>query len=510
MNAQTEKKALIYVRVSTERQAREGYSLDAQEKLCRKFANDKGYKILTVYKDEGKSATNLNRPALQNLLDRCQEDKHVDFVIVQETDRLARNIIDHFTIKALFKKTGTKLISVAQPMMDDSAEGDMIDGIFACVNQFGSDQNSRKTRKGLQEKFNCGWWPGWAPLGYLNERHNEKNIIVKDKEKWFLVMDGFKMYLTGNYSALEIIDTLYKKGLKSKTGKKISNSTMTSILRNPFYAGIMRWNKQEKTGRHEKMITQDEHKEILTIMSTHNNHACRRRTHSFLLRGFVFCDICGQRYTAEKHRVGKNPDYYHCAAKRVQHSNKGQNVEVKELERQVEEQFKNIQFSKEFINLIVQKVKKLYQERKDKKEINKRILLNKKMGFEEKKITAERKLISGVLADEDFIGIRDRLKEEITNIKNQIDELETKQDADIDTIREVLLLSNNVYDAYKKAPYKIKRLYLAFFWEGFWAKNKKIVKSQPTELIKILKNKKKIIIRDNWLRRKDSNLQPSA
>jgi hypothetical protein len=78
------------------------------------------------------------------------------------------------------------------------------------------------------------------------------------------------MYLRGNYSALEIADILYEKGLRSKTGKKICNSVMTNILRNPFYAGLMRWNGQEKVGRHEPMITLEEHERILQIMDTHN------------------------------------------------------------------------------------------------------------------------------------------------------------------------------------------------------------------------------------------------
>ena len=98
----------------------------------------------------------------------CSGGNRIEAVVVQETDRLARNTHDHLTIRALLQKAGVKLISVAQPMLDDSPEGNMIDTILASVNQFQSDINSRKTRKALQEKFKQGWWPGWAPLGYAN------------------------------------------------------------------------------------------------------------------------------------------------------------------------------------------------------------------------------------------------------------------------------------------------------------------------------------------------------
>src|SRR6516165_6019973 len=122
---------LIYCRVSTEEQAEKGYSLDTQEKLCRDFANRSGFHVAGVYRDEGKSATSLNRPALQDLLAKCTESKSIDAVVVQETDRLARNTHDHLAIRAILQKASVKLISVNQPMLDDSPEGVMIDTILA-------------------------------------------------------------------------------------------------------------------------------------------------------------------------------------------------------------------------------------------------------------------------------------------------------------------------------------------------------------------------------------------
>jgi hypothetical protein len=121
------------------------------------------------------------------------------------------------------------------------------------------------------------------------------------------------------------------------------------------------------------------------------------------------------------------------------------------------------------------------------------------MKIEKGRRIAEKKLIGGVLSDEDFVRIRDQFKEEINIIQNQIDELENKREADIDTVGQVLMLARNIYKAYKKAPYEIKRLYLGFFWDGFWLKDRKIVRSEPTKLIKALQNKGKIILRSNWL-----------
>lgn len=487
-------KALIYCRVSTEEQAREGYSLDAQEKFCRNYAESNGYHVTGVFRDEGKSGTNLNRPALQELLAKCQQDKSIELVIVQETDRLARNTQDHLAVRAILKKAGAKLVSVAQPMLDDSPEGRMIDTILASVNQFQSDINSRKVKKGMQEKFDSGIWPQQAPLGFMNKTVSERRIVVSDPERWHLVKTGLKMYLSGNYSALEIAERLYKKGLRSRTGKMISNSIMIKMLRNPFYAGVMNWNGQVKDGSHRSMISMKEHRQILAIIDTHNLHACRRRKHSFLLNGFIFCDLCGQRYTAEKHRKGKCVDYYHCAARSRKHSNKGQNIEVKDLEKQIVEQFKGIQFSQDFIDRIATKVRRFYEERKSETDSSKRVLLNRKMHIEQKRQTAEEKLIAGTLTDADFGRIRDRYKVELENIHEEIDELEAQREIDIETVRKLLALTSDIHRSYKAASYEAKRLYLSLFWEAFRVRDKRIVEARPTELVRVLVDEKKVIL----------------
>jgi site-specific DNA recombinase len=496
-------KALVYCRVSTEEQAQEGYSLDAQEKYCRQFAQNNGYDVFGVYRDEGKSGTNLDRPALQDLLAKIQQDKSINAVLVQETDRLARNTKDHLTIKALLQKADTRLISVAQPMLDDSPEGNMIDTILASVNQFQSDLNGRKTKKGLQQKFDSGWWPGWAPLGYVNvameedpNSDRERKIVKKDEQKWHIIKEGFKMYLTGRYSVEYINDELFQKGLRSKTGKKLSHSIMTSTLKNPFYAGIMKWNSQEKKGNHTPMISVNQYKRIIQIMDSHNQYACRRRKHNFLLRGFVFCNMCGQRYTAEKHR--KKRDYYHCATMRG-HSNQGQNVEISELESQIEQEFKNIQFSDDFILLVLKRLKDLYLQQHETIAQKTQILYNQKKAAEVKRDKVEEKLLAGVISDDDFARLRNKFRADLDGIQNQIDELNSQREYDVDVIQEVVKLTRNIYKTYQTAPYELKRQYLGLFWEKFLVQDKRIVKAVPTKLITALLKEQKVIIESNWL-----------
>src|SRR6266699_819716 len=106
------KTAYAYYRVSTEEQAQEGKSIETQQRLCHKWAKDNEYQIIDDFKDEGKSATSLYRPALKDMLAKCQEkDSDVNAILVQDTDRLARNTNDHFAIRAILKKANIQLIS---------------------------------------------------------------------------------------------------------------------------------------------------------------------------------------------------------------------------------------------------------------------------------------------------------------------------------------------------------------------------------------------------------------
>ena len=119
------------------------------------------------------------------------------------------------------------------------------------------------------------------------------------------------------------------------------------------------------------------------------------------------------------------------------------------------------------------------------------------MTLERKRSIAEEKLINGVLDNDDFIRIRDRFKGELVHLQNEMDELEAQREIDTESVRNLLLLTRNIYQGYKTAPYEIKRLYLSFFWEGFWVRNKRIVQTRPTLLIEALLLERQVIIRGN-------------
>ena len=142
------KKAVIYKRVSDPGQVGV-LSLDVQEELCAKWAKENGYHIIGVYEDGGKTGTKtVGRNGLEDAIIQCQEDK-VDVFLTIDIDRIAREEYDHFHIKREIAKGGTKYIAINQPMIDDSPEGKLMDGMLASINAFYSTLLGRKVKKSL-------------------------------------------------------------------------------------------------------------------------------------------------------------------------------------------------------------------------------------------------------------------------------------------------------------------------------------------------------------------------
>lgn len=487
-------KALIYCRVSTEEQATsDRHSLRTQLTLCEKAIEESNvYKLATdgTYEDPGRSATNMNRPGLQDLLLRIQEDKSVGAVFIQDTDRLARNANDHLVIKALLKKHEVKLVSVSQAGLEDTPEGNFMDLVIAGVNQFQSQITGRKTVKSMEQKFRDGGWPTHAPIGYFNtgeEGDEKKRTVTVDPFRGPLITEAFKMYSTGNYSIIEIRDILYEKGFRSKTNKLLQHSKMAEIFKNHFYYGEMRWRKLSNKGKHTPLIDKETFDQCQIVASNHDAGRCHRRKFNFILRGHVWCGRCGYRYTAEHHHK-KGISYYHCnhygnRLKKVEENCRDKYVEVTELENQVQEYFDGIQFSNELVYKIESRLKTVYKTKRDSVGQQKNRLQQTKLALEAKLETAEEKLIDGILDNVAFDRLKKRYREQIENIENEMIKADRSKNIKVDIIQQVLGLVRSVGDSYQTAPPQLKRIYLSLFWQRFEVENKLITKAIKSPIL---------------------------
>ena len=157
-------KAVGYVRVSTEEQAREGLSLDAQEEKIRAYCTAKGWRLVRIYRDEGFSGKDLNRPALQEML-RDLKANGIQAVVVAKLDRLTRSVRDlGYLIDDLFD--GVALASVEESLDTSGAGGRFVLNILGAVAQWERETISERTRNTLRYKRERGEWVGRVPYGF--------------------------------------------------------------------------------------------------------------------------------------------------------------------------------------------------------------------------------------------------------------------------------------------------------------------------------------------------------
>jgi DNA invertase Pin-like site-specific DNA recombinase len=152
-------KVIGYVRVSTDRQAEQGVSLEAQEAKIRAMATVRGADLLEVIVDGGESAKNLNRPGLKRLIALVDSGK-AEAVIIAKLDRLTRSVKDLCSLLELLEKRGVALVSVAESHDTASAAGRLVITIMAAVSQWEREAIGERTRDALRHKRTRGG-AGW-------------------------------------------------------------------------------------------------------------------------------------------------------------------------------------------------------------------------------------------------------------------------------------------------------------------------------------------------------------
>ncbi|MCL4473072.1 MAG: recombinase family protein [Actinobacteria bacterium] len=315
---------VIYLRVSTKEQAQradsnEGYSIPAQREACVKYIEEKGWKLIDEYTDRGESARSKDRPQLQEMLSRIKKEKDVQVVVVHKIDRLARNMEDHITIKAILKRAGTVLESVMENI-EDSASGNLVEGIHALMAEFYSANLATEVKKGMAEKAKRGGWPFKAPVGYKNERKgfrkNSISKIVVDPETAPHIKEAFQLYGTGNYSTHDIREFLVQRGVTNRRGgnNPMALSSVNALLLNPIYIGLIPWKGVNYPGNHEALIDEDTFEKVQEVMNVHNVAGERTRKHPHYLKGTLYCGECGSRMSVDVAK--KKYVYFYCVGQK--------------------------------------------------------------------------------------------------------------------------------------------------------------------------------------------------
>ena len=233
------KRAILYARVSTDEQARSGYSLAQQIEALREYAAREGYEVLEEVRDPGQSGASLERPGMDWVRDLVAAGG-VSVVLAQDRDRFAREPAYHYLLRREFEEHGTK-IRALNDRGDDSPEGDLTDGILDQLAKYERAKMAERSRRGKLRKVREGKViagrmarHGAARYGFaFNEA---RDALIVDEEKMEVVRRIFRMVGVEGQPIFAAKRTLDAAGVPTATGKaKWSPSMLRDIITNDVY-----------------------------------------------------------------------------------------------------------------------------------------------------------------------------------------------------------------------------------------------------------------------------------
>ena len=229
----------LYPRVSTEDQSRFGHSLDEQEDRLKKLCEFKDYEIYKVYREEGVSAKDTNRPKFKEMIQDMKDGK-INKIIVYKLDRLTRSIQDLENICKMLEEYNCDLESVAEEINTGNANGKFFIRMLTILAQLEIERTSERTKFGLIGAAKKGHISGQPALGYTKKDKSKKLVI--DELESDVVKRIFSMYLEGS-SVCHICDIFNEENVLNKHW---ATTTVDKILSNKIYIGSIEHGKRDK------------------------------------------------------------------------------------------------------------------------------------------------------------------------------------------------------------------------------------------------------------------------
>ena len=310
------KKCGLYMRVSTEDQAREGFSLPEQKERLESFCKFKGYEIIDYYQDAGISAkTGNHRPEFERLKDDIKAKK-INTIVALKLDRITRSIYDWENLMTFLDENDAYLDCVNDEINTTSANGKMISRLLMSVSQNEIERTSERTKVGLAGAIKCGHIPHIAPLGY---KHEDKRLVIDYSTK-DVVVRIFDLYYNG-YSYQKISNLFNEEKVLGKDNWR--DSTIVTILENEIYKGDFVHGKRTKNPTYyEDVVEPIISKEMWADCQVQKKKNSRsyQRTLTYLYLQKLKCPKCnrilGGKATTKKN--GKTYFYYYCNDCKVQ------------------------------------------------------------------------------------------------------------------------------------------------------------------------------------------------
>lgn len=299
----------IYARVSTQEQAKEGYSIDEQVSRLNAYCKSMGWSIYETYVDAGFTGANMDRPSLRRMLNAVSHDQ-IKKVVVYKLDRLSRSQLDTLKIiEELLLPKGCDFVSMSENFDTGTPFGKAMIGILAVFAQLEREQIKERMSMGMLARAKEGLPHGGIriPFGY---DYKNGRLVVNDREASQLQLI-FQLYADGHHPK-EIAEMLNERGLSGKEGGIWWENSVRRIIKSKTCLGYIHYKGEWYKGEHPPIIDADLFKRVETISEQRSKaFADNRRTGkaTSLLGGLLFCAKCGAKFHK---KINPHGTYYVC------------------------------------------------------------------------------------------------------------------------------------------------------------------------------------------------------
>ena len=331
----------VYVRVSTDDQRDNGYSIDSQLRMIKEYCEKNEYDIVDVYNDAGHSGKDLMRPEMQRLL-KDIKSKKIDKLVAIKVDRLTRNNYDGFWLLNYCEEHDVKIELILEPYDVSTANGEMIFGMNLVFGQRERKEIGARTKRAMEEMTLERIHPSKAPYGYI--RNKETGHLEVEPIEAEVVKEIFELCKQGN-STRGIASIMKDNNAYLKQGKWKSDRVY-KILSNSIYIGVFEYWKYKR--KPQDILRVENYCEPIIDEVTWNatRNVLVKNKHSnygeyiHLFSGLVKCPICGEIMSSSesfKYPNGKQKVYYHLRCKNHNCSGFGLHYNTEKIETKLKQ-----------------------------------------------------------------------------------------------------------------------------------------------------------------------------
>ncbi|MDX3917254.1 MAG: recombinase family protein [Pseudosphingobacterium sp.] len=428
--------AYLYIRVSTDEQARRGYSLREQEERLSLYCTTNRIEVLGIIKEDY-SAKTFNRPEWKKLLVTLRKKRKTAVqILCVKWDRFSRSIEAAYEMIGILRSLNASIYAIEQPIDVSIPENKMMLAIYLAAPEVENDRRALNVFYGMRKARREGRWMGTAPTGYINRITPDGNKYIMPKQPESDIMKWvFEELARGVYAAEQVRKMANKKGLKCE------RNNFWKLIRNPIYCGIVvvpPYKNDEiefVKGQHQPIISEALFYRVQDVLNGNKRSVATKVISKDMLplRGFLQCPNCNRMLTGSASK-GRHQYYYyyHCSS-----SVCGSRFKAEEVNSYFERELLKFKLMPETGELLKMVVMDEYKS-SHREELDERAILYRQIQEQELIMAnARKKLMIDEIDGNDFKIIKSECNEKLKKLEAQLENLPSRSES-LKTIESLL------------------------------------------------------------------------